>query len=484
MTILPIEVISEIDQPIFGPNLLNLGKLKRNGFTIAAGLAVSPPEIILSTVLKHLQTHDKEIFEQKLTIIKQELVKIPLPEELEKQLGKHKSFFIAGKVVKNKKQLWLTLLGLWLGEIRSKIWHEGFTLDAASGLEAQAVSFVDKISAQISSFYDPESEDVMIDCPQKLEPRILKEIDEIVMSANKKLFLPQIYKFIISSNKLYLVELIPYTQTLPVSKIPEVVIPQKQQIIKSAVKIFVNLSTGFSVEDTMDGVLIEGEKLADFEKIVFKLCDCALNFPTKPIIFKLPDICDSEKIRGTLRILNQKSLLDSACEILLFVRNKKHLYNIELAIPYIRSSSELLQIKKELAIRDITRKGILKFWLEMAVPENLLNLDDYLTLGIDGVVLNLDELQKFLGGYDFSEGEFYKKDVLAVIKFITPHFKILHQNKIPVLAKGSLCIHPDMLDFLVGAGVWGIVANTAIEAEGLPEHLNWAEKRMVMKRLG
>ena len=101
-------------------------------------------------------------------------------------------------------------------------------------------------------------------------------------------------------------------------------------------------------------------------------------------------------------------------------------------------------------------------------------------MGLDGIILNLDELQKFLGGYSITEGEFYEKQTQTVIKFIQPLFKTLHKAEIPVLAMGSLCLHPDILDFLLEGGVWGIVANNHIEAENLPEHLNWAEKRMVI----
>ena len=41
-------------------------------------------------------------------------------------------------------------------------------------------------------------------------------------------------------------------------------------------------------------------------------------------------------------------------------------------------------------------------------------------------------------------------------------------------------MHPDILNFLVEKGCWGIVANNIIEAENLPEHLCWVEKRAVL----
>ena len=121
--------------------------------------------------------------------------------------------------------------------------------------------------------------------------------------------------------------------------------------------------------------------------------------------------------------------------------------------------------------------------MEFKVPENFINLERYLKVGFDGAILDLDFLQKSLGGYELEEGEFYKKQVQTLIKFLEPIFKIFHQHEIPVLAKGCLNLYPDILEFLIEKGVWGIVVNTALEAESAPDHLSWVEKRMVMKRL-
>ena len=191
---------------------------------------------------------------------------------------------------------------------------------------------------------------------------------------------------------------------------------------------------------------------------------------------------DAEKIRGTLRLIHQKTLLNHAAEAFLYIRNKKKLQNLELAAPFTRSPEELLQLKKDLGIKGVIFKGAVRFWWEMAVPENFLNLEEYLAVGIDGVILNLDELQKLLEGYEFAEGEFYKKQVKALVKFIKPTLKSLHQAKIPVIARGELTVHHEVLEFLLESGVWGIVANTPMEAENLPEHLSWVEKRLVLKK--
>ncbi|MDO8638650.1 MAG: hypothetical protein Q7R43_03675 [Candidatus Daviesbacteria bacterium] len=483
MIILPIKHIREEDQPIFGANLFNLGKLERNSFPVHDGIAISPPEIILETILKHLETQKSEIFEQKLEIIKKEIANIPQPEDLIRDLKNQRNFYLNEKIIKDKKLLWLKLLEVWLNEIRNNFIKNGFS-PRINDLKAQVIFFVDDKFISINAFYEPKLEEVIIESQEKLNPEISQKIDQLVMDGNKKLLIPQNYKFLLVKNQLKLIKLFPYTQTLPLSSEKNLIInkPEQKKLVKSAVKLFLNLSSGYAVGQNLDGVLIEAENVLGFDERAFKLAESALTFHNKPVIFKLPDVVNDKEIRGTLRLLNQKSLLKEAVDVFFFVRVKKNLFNLELAIPFLRSSDELMEIKREILSMGLSRKGSLKFWVEFKVPENFINLEKYLEVGFDGAILDLDFLQKSLGGYDIEEGEFYKKQVQTLIKFLEPAFKIFHQYKIPVLVKGSLNLYPDVLEFLVEKGVWGVVVNSALEADSIPEHLSFAEKRMIMKR--
>ncbi len=485
MTVLPIKHITEVDQPILGADIFNLAKLQRSGIPVVLGVAVSPPEIVLNVILKHIQGIKSEVFESRLELIKSDLAKISIPEELEKETKNFKAFFIQGLIFKKKNDFWKALLNIWIEEIKLKIWNNGLGNGVASNLSSQVIFNVHDSFSEVSAYFDPDLKEVIIKSPAKLPPPMLKKIDQVVLDANKKLFIPQVYRFLIIEGKPFIVSVSPFTQTLPVSKTEDIVITKKVEVelCKKAVKLFLNLSSGFAVAHNIDGILIEGEKIKGFDNLVFQIGESALSFPGKPVIYKLPDIVDASKIRGTLRLINQTSILDETAKTFLFIRNKKSLYNLELGIPLTRTSGELLQLKRELAVRGISRKGVLRFWLECGVPENFINLEDYLTVGIDGIILNLDELQKNLGGYEVSEGQFYKDHVQALVKFLKPAFKILHQSKIPVLIKGELALHHEILDFLVESGIWGVTVNTPLQAESVPEHLAWVERRMVSRRL-
>lgn len=460
--VLPIKLITEVDQPLFGTGLLNLARLERLGFPVAKGVAVCAPEIVLSTVLKHAQFQDKELFEQKLTVVKKDLYKIKIPEELEKLLKVEKLFYLEGQLYISKKAVWEKLLDFWLGQIRARFWQEGFDSDLAHHLTPKAIFFTEKQFISAEAFFDPSLDDVVIKCEKKLEPEVAQKIDQLVSEGNKKLLLPQIYQLLISDRKIKIVDLTPFTQVLPASEVPQVIVPKIKQetALKSAVKLFLNMSSGFALATHLDGILIEGEKILNFDEAVFKLHEAALTLRGCPVIYKLSSV---------EHLIHQKSVLDEAAKIFLFVRNKRNIENVELAIPTVHSVDELLQLKRELSAREINRKGTLKIWWEAGTPENIINLENYLEAGIDGVILNLDLLNQLIGG----------QDTKALEKFLEPAFKILHKAKIPVLVKGEMVAKSDIINWLIKAGVFGLVINSLAEAENLPEYLAWTEKRLV-----
>ena len=79
MDILPINQIVDEDVTIVGVGLVNLAKLNQFKLSVPDGIVVLPPDFRLRTILKHFDLEHKEVFEQSLEIIKQELIKIPVP---------------------------------------------------------------------------------------------------------------------------------------------------------------------------------------------------------------------------------------------------------------------------------------------------------------------------------------------------------------------------------------------------------------------
>lgn len=490
--VLPVKSLSDEDAPVFGPLNVSLGKLARGGFPVAAGIVVTPPNLKLKTSMEHFDFGSKEVFTQSLTLVQKEINKIPVPEILQKETGKHNEFFLDGEKIKSVKNLWQALLSFWFDQIKSRLWNRGFYEGITEGLEPKFVIFTHKIQSYGNAYFDSFAEDFVINVKSgKIDAEDLTKLKEIVKSANKKLFIPNEYEWIIDRG-LKISNIKPYTSALPAS--PVVLRPQglvREPKIKSAVKVFFELSSGFVVEKNVDGIYIASEKIFDlnkpvysFDELVLKVVESAVTFPSSPVFFKLADKSEGMgKIRGSLRLLHQKSLLDPMISALDFARHKKGLTNVHVVIPYVRGVNELLQIKRELAVKKLMRKNSMHLWLEIAVLENVVNLENYLVTGIDGVVLNLDELIACFNGFDPAEGElsFYKNEVDGLLKFLEDGIRLLHKSKIPFIAYGSLSLQPKVLEFLVEKGVYGIVAER-FDAHSAYDLLHQVEKRMILRR--
>jgi hypothetical protein len=378
-----------------------------------------------------------------------------------------------------------------LSQIKNKIWREGFNQPLNSALSAKAVFFVSQKVEVVEAYLDQGSKEAIIQCHSKLT---LNETDKIIKTAvegDKRLFLPQVYTFVRSNQEINLIAVRPYTHSVETTDEQMVVAPQAkvEKIIKTTVKVFVNLTSGFANVGQVDGLIMEAERFTQadvsdpsFEKLVFRLTEAA-SLTSRTVIFRLPDILTQGDVTGSLRLINQKSLLTQSVEAFNFVRNKRGLINIALGVPTVKSSLEFTSIKRELSSMGVTRKGLLQLWLEISVPENLINIEEYLEVGLDGVILNLDRLHQAICGYNVDEGEFYKHQVKTLLNFLQPSLKHLHKNRIPILVTGQMTLNSDVLHFLIEQGAWGVVVNSILEAEHLPEHLQWVEKRVFSKKV-
>ncbi len=496
--ILPIKLLTDEDAPIFGSISVNLGKLARLNFPVGNGVVVAAPNLKLKTLLEHFDFGSgdaygsKEIFEQSLTLVKKEIFATAVPQVLEKEVKGAKKLYLNENIYASSKDLWKALLTIWIGEIKVRFWKDGFYPGITEGLAPQIIIFIKKVESIGSVYYDLFQEDTVFRVKSgELHPTDIKKLHELVSDANKKLFLPYEYAWIYDHG----IKLVGLKQYTPRSVVSNAFLePSSNPKItnhKSVVKVLLDLSTSFTIEQNIDGIYISSEKIFDlnkpndsFENLVFKIVESAITFPQSPVFVKLADKSEGMgKVRGTLRLLHQKNLFDPILDALSFARHKKGLQNVHIVVPFVRGANELLQIKRELAVKKLMRKNSLQIWVEVCIPENIINLEDYLIAGVDGVVLNLDELVSFLNGFDGSAEEmtFYKKEVTGLLKFLEDGLKLLHKSKVPFIAYGSLSAYPQVLEYLVEKGVWGIVSEK-YDAHSAKDLLYQTEKRIILRR--
>lgn len=500
--ILPIKSLTDEDSFIFGKLNVALGNLARSGVDVAKGIVITPPELKLKTTLESFDFATREIFEQSLTLVKKELKSMQVPEILIKETKNHDNFLVDTKILKGVKNLWVYILEKWIDQIKQRLWNRGFYNGITSDLDPQVVIFTNKLSSIGYGHFDGLASDTVINILDgKLHPKDLQSLDNLIKTCDKKLFISHQYQWI-------------YDKGVKITKVlPYILQPKKETIFNGikkdisrvdndkecTVKVFADLSTGFIESKKINGIYISSEKIFDpdkqresFDNLALKIVESALFYPQLPILVKLPD--ESEglpagrqgmgKVRGVLRLLHQKSLLSPVLDVLDFARHTKGLANIHIVIPFVRGVDELLQIKRELSVKKLMRKYSLKQWLEISNPENIVNLEDYLLAGIDGVVFNIDELMAHFNGFDYMEDElsFYKTQVKGLLKFVEDSLKLLNKSKVPFLLSGSINSYPGILEFFISKGVFGIVVEK-YEVPSIKDFIYQLEKKALHTRL-
>ena len=69
-------------------------------------------------------------------------------------------------------------------------------------------------------------------------------------------------------------------------------------------------------------------------------------------------------------------------------------------IPFVRTPEEMASVKKLLEKEGLSRDSGLKLWMMVEVPSNVILLDEFLDVGIDGVSIGSNDLTQLTLGVD------------------------------------------------------------------------------------
>jgi pyruvate, water dikinase len=145
-------------------------------------------------------------------------------------------------------------------------------------------------------------------------------------------------------------------------------------------------------------------------------------------IYETPEENPFLGFRGAIRSLNQLDWFEFELEMLTKI-NSKIDKPVNLLMPFVRSSFELAQLYQH--ITDKIESPVLQppLWLEINTPENLLNIEDYLSVPLAGISLNLKNLQALFYGIDPDFADVYNQYthnyqlILPAIKTFTEKVK-------------------------------------------------------------
>jgi pyruvate,water dikinase len=164
-------------------------------------------------------------------------------------------------------------------------------------------------------------------------------------------------------------------------------------------------------------------------------------------------------LRGASRYLHPdfKEAFEMECQALTYVRDKMKLDNVQLMVPFCRTTTEAKGVIKTLAKNGL-KKGEqgLKVWVMCEIPANVLAIDEF-AKQFDGFSIGSNDLTQLVLGVDRDSGELsdvFDEENVAVKAAIKLAIEGAHRNGLPVgLCGQGPSDKPDFASFLVDNGI-------------------------------
>ncbi len=275
--------------------------------------------------------------------------------------------------------------------------------------------------------------------------------------------------------------------------------------IKTATKLYVNLAETELAEkiasEPVDGVgllraefmiagigthpkkLIAAKKEEEFiSKLTEGLVTFCRAFYPRPVIYRATDFKTNEYrslkggqlyepeesnpmlgFRGAYRYITHPEVFELELEAIKRVRHRHKLTNLQLMIPFIHTPAEMLEVKKQVTASGLSRSNSFKLWMMVEIPSNVILLDEFIDVGIDGVSIGSNDLTMLILGADRDNSE-----VAAVFDERNPAVLWALERIIKTcLRRGitsSICgqapsQYPDLVEKLVSWGITSISVN-------------------------
>jgi pyruvate,water dikinase len=133
--------------------------------------------------------------------------------------------------------------------------------------------------------------------------------------------------------------------------------------------------------------------------------------------------------------------------------------NLWVMIPFVRTVNELAQTKKILEEEGLKRSEDFKLWMMVEIPSNVILLEKFLDVGIDGISIGSNDLTQLVLGVDRDNArlaETFDERDEAVMQYLERAIKVAKSKG----ATSSICgqapsVYPELTEKLVE---WGITS--------------------------
>ena len=274
------------------------------------------------------------------------------------------------------------------------------------------------------------------------------------------------------------------------------------EFLKTATKVYVNLGEPelaveiakrhvdgvglLRAEFMMAGIGIHPKKLIhDGKSQIFvdrlaegigKICTA---FGDRPVVYRASDFKTNEYshlkggeqyepsepnpmlgYRGAYRYIHDPDVFDLELEAIKKVRNEMGLKNLSLMIPFVRNVKELKEVKKIVIASGLSRTQTFKLWMMVEIPVNVILLDEFIDVGIDGISVGTNDLTMLMLGTDRDNETVsadYDERNPAVLWALQHIIRTAHKRGITVSVCGQApSSHPDVAEFLCREGVTSV----------------------------
>jgi len=311
------------------------------------------------------------------------------------------------------------------------------------------------------------------------------------------------------------------------TNLPEPTRQHANALLKTATKLYVNLgepelSKAIS-KRSVDGIgllraefmmanigihpkrmIAENRQKEYIEKLASGIVEFCKNFNPRPVIYRASDFKTNEYrslkfgklyepeesnpmlgFRGAGRYLHSPEVFQMELEAIKIVRNKFNLKNIWLMIPFCRTPRELFEVKKLIAGAGLLRSPSFKLFMMAEIPSNVILLDKFIDVGIDGISIGSNDLTMLTLGLDRDNSEvsrdFNEMDPAMLWSLKRLITKAKKRGIMVSICGQAPSNHPDLVEKLVKWGITSIsVSPDAIDHTR--EIIHWAENRNITKK--
>ena len=104
--------------------------------------------------------------------------------------------------------------------------------------------------------------------------------------------------------------------------------------------------------------------------------------------------------RGAYRYIKNPDVFDLELEAIKKVRNQMGYKNLNLMIPFVSNPQEMSEVKKLVATSGLYRSATFKLYMMVEIPSNVILIDEFIDVGIDGVSIGSNDLTMLILGTD------------------------------------------------------------------------------------